>query len=80
MQEDTQEQQKNDSPEPDLQERQDGFNKDLQPLLGKYELALTAVPLVMPDGRLAARPAIVSTRVQKETESPKAEDKIIKAE
>jgi len=48
--------------EADLKERLEGFNKELLPLLGKYELGLTAVPKITPDGRLAAFPFLISVR------------------
>jgi hypothetical protein len=40
----------------DLQARVKGFNEELIPLLGKYKLGLGATPLILPDGRLAAKP------------------------
>lgn len=50
--------------EKDLKERIDGFNKELLPLLGKYELGLAALAKILPDGRVAADPIIVSVRKQ----------------
>lgn len=61
-------------PEADIQERIDGFNKDLQPLLAKYELGLGALPKIAPDGRITADPVIISMRGQKtEPEAPAPE-------
>lgn len=48
--------------EPDIQQRIEGFNKELLPLLGKYELGLSAVVQLTPDGRLTAMPVITSVR------------------
>lgn len=50
------------SEEKDMQERIAGFNKELLPLLGKYELGLAAMPKIMQDGRVVADPIIVSVR------------------
>jgi hypothetical protein len=57
----------------ELQARQDGFNKELSPLLGKYELGLAAVPFISADGRLAAQPILVDAR--KAAEDKKAAEK-----
>ena len=48
--------------EKDLEERIDGFNGELRPLLGKYELGLSALAKILPDGRVVADPIIVSMR------------------
>ena len=48
--------------EADLQERIDGFNKELAPLLGKFELGLGALPKILQDGRIGADPVILSVR------------------
>ncbi|KKW00247.1 MAG: hypothetical protein UY34_C0033G0020 [Parcubacteria group bacterium GW2011_GWA2_48_9] len=48
--------------EADLQERITGFNKELLPLLGKYEIGLAAMAKILPDGRVAADPVVVSVR------------------
>lgn len=45
-----------------MQERINSFNKELLPLLGKYELGLAAIPKIVNDGRIAADPVIVSVR------------------
>lgn len=54
--------QQNQPKEEDLQERIDGFNKELSPLLGKYELGLAAIAKILQDGRVAADPVIISMR------------------
>lgn len=59
------------SGEEDLPERVTGFNKELLPLLGKYELGLAAQAAFTPDGRVAANPIIVSAR--KKPEQPEKE-------
>lgn len=59
--------------EEDLSERMEGFNKELLPLLGKYELGLAAIPKIVADGRIAADPVIVSVRKAKEANKPEAE-------
>jgi len=46
----------------DLQERADNFSKELDVLVGKYELSVQAVATLTPDGRVAGRPVFVSTR------------------
>jgi hypothetical protein len=50
------------APEPDIQERIEGFNKELLPILGKFELGLAGIVQLTPDGRLQAQPVIVSVR------------------
>lgn len=63
--------------ESDLQERIDSFNKELMPLLGKYELGLAAMPKIMQDGRMAADPVIVSVRqMRREQAKSKKQDDI----
>lgn len=62
------------SQDKDMQERTDGFNKELQPLLGKYELGLAALPVINPNGTLGAQPVIVSVRKPAgETPDPSAD-------
>ncbi len=39
-----------------LEERVKGFNSELIPLLGKYKIGLGAQAVILPDGRLAAKP------------------------
>lgn len=53
--------------EEDLKERVEGFNKELLPILGKYELGLAAQAAFTPDGRVGANPIIVSARKNPET-------------
>lgn len=48
----------------DLQERLDGFIKELRPLLGKYELGIGAQANLTLDGRVEPKPIFVSTRGQ----------------
>ncbi len=52
--------------EQDLPKRVDGFNKEMQSLLGKYELALGATPMFFPDGRVGAQPMLSSARKKPE--------------
>jgi len=57
----------------DIQERVENFNKEMQPLLGKYELGLTSRVSISNDGRILSAPALISTREKKEektTERP----------
>lgn len=46
----------------DIQERIAGFNKEIGPILAKYELGIGAVAKLLPDGRVAADPILVSMR------------------
>ena len=48
--------------EADLQERIERFNKEIGPLLGKYELGLAAIPKIVQGGTLSADPVIISVR------------------
>lgn len=64
----------------DLQNRVKAFNAELIPLLGKHELALGAVPLILPNGTLAARPQLFNDDKpegegdgEDHTEAPEAE-------
>jgi len=50
----------------DIQERVENFNKEMQPLLGKYELGLTSRVSISNDGRILSAPALISTREKKE--------------
>ena len=52
----------------ELQARVEEFNKELLPLLGKYELGLGASAFVNPNGTLAARPILFDAR-KKEAET-----------
>ena len=65
--------------EEDLEERIKGFNAEIIPLLGKYELGLAAVAKILPDGRISADPVIVTVRGKKPAEvkdQTKPEEKI----
>lgn len=63
----------------DIQERIAGFNAALKPLLGKYELGLTARVEVTVDGRLNGVPLLISMRKPPEAvadpEAPAADKK-----
>jgi len=71
--------------EEDLKERVEGCNKELVPLLAKFELGIGAVALITADGRVGANPTMVSARnLKKEDaipatpatkETPKVEEK-----
>lgn len=50
----------------ELQSRVESFNKELIPLLGKYELGLGASAFIQPDGRIAARPIMFDARKKPE--------------
>ena len=60
--------------ESDFQERVDGFNKDLSPILAKHELGLTALPQLTRDGRIIANYALVSMRGIDRSQLKKAGD------
>lgn len=55
----------------ELQARVEEFNKELIPLLGKYELGLGASAFVQPDGRIGSRPIMFDAR-KKEVEATEA--------
>ena len=55
----------------ELQGRVEEFNKELLPLLGKYELGLGASAFVNPNGTIGARPIMFD---QRKKEAPKSED------
>lgn len=44
----------------DLDNRVKEFNAELIPLLGKHKLALGAIPLILPNGTLAAKPQLIN--------------------
>ena len=46
----------------DIEERVKGLADELNPLLGKYELGIGALPEYTQDGRTIARPIFMSTR------------------
>lgn len=54
----------------DLQKRVEGFNSELIPLLGKYELGLGAQAFITPQGIVAARPQLFDDP-KKPAEAPK---------
>lgn len=56
--------------EADINERIAGFNAALQPLLGKYELGLTANVQITTDGRLQGVPLLISMRKAPVAEAP----------
>lgn len=56
--------------EDDMPQRIEGFNKELLPLLGKYELGLAASARFTPDGRVAADPVIISVRGRTDLQKP----------
>lgn len=64
--------------EADLKERLEGFNNELKPLLGKYELGIAALAQIMPNGTIGANPVIVSMRQQKVAEEAKVEEEVAK--
>lgn len=45
----------------DIQQRVEAFNKEVLPLLGKYELGLAAEAFIM-NGQILARPTVLSVR------------------
>jgi hypothetical protein len=57
----------------ELSERAQKFNAELIPLLGKYKLGLGAIPVLLPDGRIAAQPQLFDD--SKPKEPPKVEEK-----
>jgi len=50
----------------ELQGRVEEFNKELIPLLQKYELGLGASAFLQPDGRIGARPIMFDDRMKAE--------------
>ncbi len=46
------------SAQADLENRSKAFNAEFIVLLGKYKLGLGAIPIILPDGRLSARPQL----------------------
>ena len=53
----------------ELQGRVEEFNKELIPLLGKYELGLGASAFVNPNGTIAARPIMFDAKKKAEEKS-----------
>ena len=60
-------------PEDDLKERIEGFNKELVPLLGKFELGLAGEPFII-NGLVAAKATVISTRNMQKPAAPAEED------
>jgi hypothetical protein len=56
----------------DLEARVKGFNEKLIPLLAEFKLGLGAIPLILGDGRVAARPHLFDDTKKEE---PKVENK-----
>lgn len=52
----------------DLQCRVEEFNKEMVPLLGKYEVGLGASAFIQPNGTIAARPILFDARKKSENE------------
>jgi hypothetical protein len=50
------------SEDEDLGERIEKFNKELMPLLGKYELGIGAIAQLTSDGRVHATATVISIR------------------
>lgn len=55
----------------ELQGRVEEFNKELIPLLGKYELGLGASAFIQPNGTIGARPIMFDARNQPKPEGAK---------
>jgi hypothetical protein len=65
----------------DLRKRAEAFNKEMIPLLAKYEIGLSAIPLIGPQGQLLARPQIFDARdMDKPKATPAAEPTPAKSE
>jgi len=62
--------------EQDFKERIQKFSAELQPLMGKYELGLAAMPEITPQGLTIARPIFVSTRKKPEAENATEEKSV----
>lgn len=54
----------------ELQSRVEQFNKELIPLLSKYELGLGASAFINPNGTIAARPIMFDARNMPKAEEP----------
>lgn len=68
--------------ESDLQDRIDGFNKELTKLLEEYELGIAAVAKISQNGTVVAHPTIVDIRGKEEQlkQQEKPEEKITNPE
>lgn len=76
----TEEKQVHEDLDPDMEERVQGFAKELTPLLGKYELGVAAMPEIDGHGRVVAKPIFISTRkpsTEKVEEKPVANDTVL---
>ncbi len=62
----------------DFKERIEGMTKELQPLLGKYELGLSAFPEFTQHGTVVARPFFASTRKAPATEKVEEKESEVK--
>lgn len=60
----------------ELAGRTEQFNKELIPLLGKYELGLGASAFINANGTIGARPILFDDRKKKEPEAAPAEPAI----
>jgi|GEM_PF-6638931 len=58
----------------DLQDRVKGFNEELSPLLKKYNIGIAAQPLILPDGKLAAKPVLFDDSKHEAGEEPNLEN------
>lgn len=56
----------------ELNGRVEEFNKELLPLLGKYELGLGASAFINPNGTIGARPIMFDARKKEEPAAPTA--------
>ena len=56
----------------ELQARVEEFNKEMIPLLGKYEVGLGASAFINPNGTIAARPILFDARKKPEEAAPAA--------
>ena len=61
--------------EAELNDRLSNFNNELRSLLGKYNLAIGAVPFLRPDGGISAKAQVVE--VPKDVQEP---EQLAKAE
>lgn len=66
------EQKRQPAPEDDLQKRIEGFNEEIKPILGKYELMIGSEAGLSPDGRIGSRVVLVSSRNLPKEKPPEA--------
>jgi hypothetical protein len=59
----------------ELESRIKGFNEKLIPILAEFKLGLGAVPVILPDGRIAARPHVFDDSKKAETVETQVENK-----